>query len=103
MSDILPQSEIAKDILAQLNKLPFDEIMALPVSKEAEDINNALLAMSECILDCDAQVGIFRVFKVRKNIHIQDGVDSLTPMLFINSDSSTNYEVTSCQLTQLAA
>ena len=103
MIDKLPQSEIAKNILSELKKLSFDEIMALPVSEEARDINNALLEMSKCILDFDTQVGVFRIFKIRKNIYIQDNVNSLTPILLINSDISTSYEVTSCQLTQLAA
>lgn len=103
MIDKLPQSEIAKDILSGLKKLSLDEIMALPVSEEAKDINNALLEMGDCILECDTQSGIFHICKVRKKVYIKANVAGLTPMLMINSANPANYEVTSCLLTRLAA
>ena len=50
MNDLL-QSEVAKEVLTELKKLSFDEIMALPVSEEAKEINDNLLEMSEVIED----------------------------------------------------
>lgn len=99
MSDKLPQSQAAKDILAALRTMSFDEIMALPVSAEAKDINRILLEMSKCILCCASQyeIGVFCISDLKRNIYIHNNIKNTIQVTITNA---TNYEEASWQLMQ---